>query len=334
MKINSPNSIKDSIGLRNLFELSLNPNFSSSGLPYWAAFYVWLGWYLRKTEVANGGRRICFILVPNKRLVSLLLAFGAQIAGAQKFVEGMDWDAFKNLEFGSNVYLYIKKTSNKSGTKQILNTVGEKFFMNDQEFIRLSEVKNPSNTRAISRDHLETYTITYVPATRKTIQAMGKNSTFFQKLLNEYDQQWLLANGFDSVIVGELESIKNEASELFLRVKGGVDKPIPLLQLLGLDSADGASHKKTGFLKIRANEFDDVTTKLCILDGVLSYKAYEESQDVTGATTMVSIIESSRINDQIDDAVATWKSHARQLGEHGELSVELPLGVECSIFSA
>ena len=115
---------------------------------------------------------------------------------------------------------------------------------------------------------------------------------------------------------------------------GQSDKAISLLQLLGLDSPDNSSHKKTGFLKIRTNEFEEVDSKLCILDGVLSYKAYEESQDVTGATTMVSIIESSRISDQIDDAVATWKSHARQLGEHGQLSVELPLGVECSIFSA
>jgi hypothetical protein len=332
MKINSSNSIKDSMRLKSFFELS-NSSFSLPiEIPHWAAFYIWLGWYLRRNEMNVNTRRVCFVLVPNKKFVSLLIAFGAQIAGAQKFVEGMDWDTFKNLENGSNIYIYDKNSNNKSGTKRTLYSVGGKFIENGQEFVSLKDIKK-SYTRAISCEHLDTYNITYVPATRKTMQALGKNSIFFKKILNEYDQQWLLVKGFDSVIVGELESLKTEASEFFLRVKGERDLPVPLLQILGIDSSDESSHKKTGFLKIRTNEFEDLPSKLCILDGVVSYKAYEESQDATGATTMVSIIESSRINDQMYDAVSTWKSHAGNSVEYGELSVGLPSGVECSIFS-
>jgi hypothetical protein len=332
MKINSNHTIQEAIGLKTFFNISLNTNHSVVKIPYWASFYIWLGWYLRSNELV-GGRRACFLLVPNKKFVSLLISFGAQIAGAQKFTQSLDWDAFKNLEIGSNVYLYTKKSSNKSGTKQILNTVTDKFFIGDQEFVSLNEVKNPTNIRSISRDHLETYTITNVPATRKTIQAMGKNSNFFQKIVNEYDKQWLLANGFDSVIVGELEVLKKDAEELNIQINGQSEKAISLLQLLGLDSSDSSSHKKTGFLKIRTNEFEEVTCKLCILDGVVAYKAYEESQEATGATTMILVIESSRMDDQIYDAVNAWKSHAMQLDENDDLSVELPAGVECSIFS-
>lgn len=332
MKINSNDAIQEVIGLKTFFNIAVDVTSQSIEMPYWGSFYIWLGWYLHRNQVDNG-RKACFLLVPNKKYVSLLVSFGAQIAGAQKFTQGMDWDAFKNLEIGSNVYLYVKKDSNKSGTKQILSFVSDKLFMGDQEFVRLNEVKNPTNTRSISRDHLETYTITNVPATRKTIQAMGKNSNFFQKILNEYDQQWLLANGFDSVIVGEMESLKNEASELHLSARGQSEKPISLLQLLGLDSSGDSTHRKTGFLKVRTSEFEEVASKLCILDGVLTYKAYEESQEATGATTMLSIIESSRMNDQIEDAVSAWKSHAKKLGEHEGDSVMLPPGVECSIFS-
>jgi hypothetical protein len=135
------------------------------------------------------------------------------------------------------------------------------------------------------------------------------------------------------VIVGELEVLKKDAEELNIQINGQSEKAISLLQLLGLDSSDSSSHKKTGFLKIRTNEFEEVTCKLCILDGVVAYKAYEESQEATGATTMILVIESSRMDDQIYDAVNAWKSHAMQLDENDDLSVELPAGVECSIFS-
>jgi len=105
-------------------------NTSVEKLPYWMMFFVWLGYYLKSTETDKENRS-CFILIPDRSYVSLLMALGAEICSAQFFSPKIDGNNIDNIEIGTTLYFYDQEHRQRNGK-----------FKTKEHILKLIEVKS------------------------------------------------------------------------------------------------------------------------------------------------------------------------------------------------
>lgn len=331
MKIDSIDQLTNMLGINHWLKVSSHDSpENSTEVPYWFLFLVALGWYLRKYN-SQSKNNVCFLSLPNRTYAASLIAFGAEIAGSQIFTEGIDWDYLKNLEPGTEVYLYDKKSKKPV---QIPCVVQEKYQINETLMVPLV-YKNDKNktTHAISINHIDQYTITAIPITDKTRIALNKNGKFLNSLLQKFDYRWMVTSSIDSVIAGDAETVKREAASILLSYLGS-ESSIKLSSLIGLESEAGASHSKTGIIKPRSSQMQEIKSPICILNGPIAIKAYAECKAVTEASSLVFVADHSESSEDYQRLLSMWgKDSQFGLSNSLEVLIELPNSVECTIFS-
>jgi len=331
MRIESIDQLQVLLGINHRLRVSsFESPEKTSETPYWFNFLIALGWYLRRFN-SQSSNNVCFLSLPNRTYAASLIAFGAEIAGAQIFTEGIDWDYLKNLEPGTEVYLYDKK-SKKVG--QTICVVQEKYEIGETLMVPLV-YKNDKNktTHAISIDHIDQYTITNIPITDKTRIALNKNGKFLNSLLQQFDYRWMVTSSIDSVIAGDAETLKREASSIFLSYTDS-DSKIKLSNLIGLEAEAGVSHSKTGVIKPRSSQMQEIKAPMCILNGPIAIKSYAECKAVTGASSLVFVADHTESTEDYQRLLSMWgKGTQFGLNNPQDILIDIPGSVECAIFS-
>lgn len=105
-------------------------------LPPWAAFLIWLGWYLRR-HASDESRLAAVVVLPVSRSAAALVGFGAALAAAQLSVGKLDWISLSRLSPGTIVYLQQTKKQNKSGGTQVTGVIDEPVAFDGREFVAL-----------------------------------------------------------------------------------------------------------------------------------------------------------------------------------------------------
>lgn len=312
-------------------------NTSVEKLPYWMMFFVWLGYYLKSTETDKENRS-CFILIPDKSYVSLLMALGAEICSAQFFSPKIDGNNIDNIEIGTTLYFYDQEHRQRNGK-----------FKTKEHILKLIEVKSAEEEFAgfkekvfhlsgdtfqyyATKSRLNTLTITRLPLTSKSKNTLSSNGKIFGSLIDSYDDQWLLSEEAVCVIVGDGKALQENGSSISLASENSQIKPITLVDFLGLEGRVGKNQTKVGLIKPRSETLHEIESALLFLDGPYAFRFYVDCQIQTKANTVISVIENSEYNEDIKEKIARWDSYPT-LTTNSNDTIQLPPGVQAAIFS-
>ena len=152
-------------------------------------------------------------------------------------------------------------------------------------------------------------------------------------MLQQFDYRWLVTSSVDSVIAGDAETLKREASSLLLSFINSESK-IKLSNLIGLEAEAGVSHSKTGVIKPRSSQMQEIKSPMCILNGPIAIKSYAECKAVTEASSLVFVADHTESTEDYQRLLSMWGKGAQfGLNNPNEFLINIPNAVECAIFS-
>ena len=295
-------------------------------LPPWAAFLIWLGWYLRR-HASNESRLAAVVVLPVRRSAAALVGFGAELAAAQLSVGKLDWISLSRLSPGTTVYLQQTKKQNKSGGTQVTGIIDEPVVFDGREFVVIVDQSNGSKTM-LSVDHLAGYTITLRPTGRRTKTALHQHGKFFHRLIAEFDPRWFLKASTEAVLVGETTSVRRISQSILVRT-GEDPTTFTIGKMLGLEPSSDTV-PKVRLLSDRSLPDEGVRAPVCILDGRGAWRGLEQFVFSANAGSFAVILERSEFDEQVLQSVTEWRAAADMsaLPFIAALPTTLPHGIE------
>lgn len=294
--------------------------------PEWAAFLVWLGWYVRHN---SGAARIAsFVVLPSRQTACLFVGLGAQLAGAQLSVGQLDWGTLAQLPQGTEIFMQTARSRNKSGGTQMRGVIAGTREIDGQQFVML---KQDSCMSSISVSYAKDYIFTLKRTGLRAKVALNGHNELYCRLVPDFDRRWLLAPSSEGVIIGDLGSVKSAAQNVRVGIHESANR-FPLAEILGLKTREDQLSK----INAISDRYDDEVgeSPVCFFNGRQALRGLEHFMNVSGAQSFIAILERAEYDEQVDQMARQLRGTAdmKRLPTIPQNLLALPAGVECMTF--
>ena len=99
--------------------------------PDWAAYLIWLGWWLRR-EIIDDMRLFLVVLLPTRECSSHFCCLGSLLGSIGKRHINLNWNDILSLPSGTEVYMRFPQCKGKSGNALIKAKLLDKIVINKQ----------------------------------------------------------------------------------------------------------------------------------------------------------------------------------------------------------
>lgn len=322
------------VSLRLSAEPSINDSQGGLGLPQWASFFVWYGWWLR-TNINAERRLIALTVSPTRSFCSSFAALGALIAGAQLYEDKLTWQEICDLPIGTKIFYRVPNTRVRGGRSQeqgvfrgLSEHDGEHFIVIEPQTRRKGTQVTLSLSFNISKFREYTFT-TEQPPTRTQSALYESNAKWFEGLVPAFDKNWLWSEGAECLVVSNKVQFTQEISALSLSISG--QKPHDLSALLSMSTTHSGESGKMLLSSGKSNLSILHDCPIAILDGIASLR----SRDHVRATNLLIALERAEYLDEANN-LALELNNVRDdaLLPHGaETATPLPNGIEATVFA-
>ncbi|MDB4305988.1 hypothetical protein N9980_00315 [bacterium] len=104
---------EQALGLRSpLFLGPKNQLEAQTPMPEWAAFLIYLGWWLSRIK-PGGGTLFCIAVLPTRKCAAALATLGSLFSSAQGALDDMNWEEFLEIPEGAEAYFLLKREKGK-----------------------------------------------------------------------------------------------------------------------------------------------------------------------------------------------------------------------------
>jgi hypothetical protein len=244
-------------------------------LPTWVDYMINIGRWMR-SQVNQERRLFLAVLLPARYCCSSFCSLGANIAGASKSSDFLNWDQVLALNEGTIVYLIYGTEGNRKPFEGVIRDVdeygGKRINIKKVRKNRGKGIPIESITLSIFPKHIDQYRISLMPhASRKKIKQLDYISPFYRNILKGFNDIWMDNNSPEVLIVANKTSWYGQIEDIVLRTAPDKDYDLKNLLMIGED-VNSPAHT----LLIAPNSFlSPVQVPLVILDGPEALRRWE-----------------------------------------------------------
>lgn len=190
-------------------------------LPDWAKAYLWLGWWCRKLQLEHD-RLLVVSVLPTRELAAAFAGLGCLLAGAQQPCEGFNWQDFRNLPPGSEVFWKVLNNNTKYGGIVLEPTDGD----TDLVPVKITTRINKGTTWSFSPSKFVEclFSQENLPTPRGTV-AMENAMLLHQRLGLETKPRWIWTAGAEAQVVTNQTRFREALTGLQIGAQGTAAVP-------------------------------------------------------------------------------------------------------------